>query len=61
MRDCEAREWIQRYKAKLKTSGLIDTNIWWQEHLTVMRKIRGESGILDLKRRMNEQQKKDKK
>ena len=61
MRNCEAREWIRRYKEKLRTIGFPDTNIWWQEHLTVMQKIRGESAILDLKRRMNEQQKKDKK
>ncbi len=57
MRDCEAREWIQRYKAKAKTIGLTATATWWQEHLTVMQKIRGESATLDLRRRMTEQQK----
>ena len=58
MRNCEAREWIRRYKEKAKTIGLTATATWWQEHLTVMQKIRGESAILDLRRRMTEQQKK---
>ena len=61
MRNCEARDWIRRYKEKAKTIGLIATATWWQEQITVMQKIRGESAILDLKRRMNEQQKKEKK
>jgi len=60
MRNCEAREWIRRYKDKAKTIGLKQASDWWQEHLVVMQKIRGESAILDLRRRMNEQQKKEK-
>jgi hypothetical protein len=61
MRDCEAREWIRRYKDKAKTIGLKQASDWWQEHLVVMQKIRGESAILDLRRRMTEQQKQEKK
>jgi hypothetical protein len=61
MRNCEAREWIKRYKEKAKTIGLTATATWWQEHLTVMQKIRGESATLDLRRRMTEQQKQEKK
>jgi hypothetical protein len=60
MRNCEAREWIRRYKDKAKTIGLKQASDWWQEHLVVMQKIRGESAILDLRRRMTEQQKKAK-
>lgn len=57
MRNCEAREWIKRYKAKAKTIGSKAAFDWWQEQLTVMQKIRGESATLDLRRRMTEQQK----
>lgn len=57
MRNCEAREWIRRYKDKAKMIGLKQASDWWQEHLVVMQKIRGESAILDLRRRMTEQQK----
>lgn len=61
MRDCEAREWIRRYKEKALTSGAIEARNWWQDHLEVMQRIRGESATLDLRRRMTEQQKKTKK
>ena len=60
MRDCEAREWIKRFRAKAKMSGYKEASNWWQEHLEVMRRIRGESAILDLRRRMTEQQKQEK-
>ena len=61
MRNCEAREWIRRYKEKARTIGLTATATWWQEHLEVIQKIRGESATLDLRRRMTEQQKQEKK
>jgi len=60
MRDCEAREWIKRYKEKVRTIGATGAANWWQDHLTVMVKIRGESATLDLRRRMTEQQRKNK-
>jgi len=61
MKDCEAREWIKRFNAKVKTSGYVIASNWWQDHLGAMQRIRGESATLDLRRRMNEQKKKDKK
>ena len=61
MRDCEAREWIKRYKEKALTIGASGAANWWQDHSTAMQKIRGESATLDLRRRMTEQQKKAKK
>lgn len=57
MRDCEAREWIKRYKDKAKTIGATGASNWWQDHLTAMERIRGESATLDLRRRMTEQKK----
>ena len=53
MRDCEAREWIRRYREKASTNGAIEASNWWQNHLEAMRRIRGESAILDLRQRMN--------
>lgn len=61
MRDCEAREWIKRYREKASTSGAIEASNWWQHHLEQMQRIRGEFATLDLRRRMTEQQKKAKK
>ena len=61
MRDCEAREWIKRYKEKARMTSAIEASNWWQDHLEHMRRIRGESATLDLRRRMTEQQKKAKK
>lgn len=61
MRDCEAREWIKRYKEKALTIGASGAANWWQDHLMAMQKIRGEFATLDLRRRMTEQQKKAKK
>ena len=60
MKDCEAREWVKRFKEKVKTIGYAAASSWWQEHLSVMQRIRGESATLDLRRRMTEQQKKAK-
>ena len=53
MRDCEAREWIRRYREKASTNGAIEASNWWQNHLEAMRRIRGESATLDLRQRMN--------
>ena len=61
MRNCEAREWIRRYKDKAKMIGATAASNWWQDQLTALQKIRGESATLDLRRRMTEQQKQEKK
>jgi hypothetical protein len=53
MQDCEAREWIKRYREKASTIGAIAASNWWQNHLEAMRRIRGESATLDLRQRMN--------
>jgi hypothetical protein len=57
MKNCEAREWINRYKDKARMTSAIEASNWWQDHLEHMRRIRGESATLDLRRRMTEQQK----
>ncbi len=58
-KDCEAREWTRRYMAKKQTIGSKKALLWWQGVLLDMQRIRGESAILDLRQRMNNQ--KDKK
>ena len=60
MRNCEAREWIRRYKVKVKTIGSSAASIWWQENVMALQKIRGEFATSDLRRRMTEQQKQEK-
>jgi hypothetical protein len=55
LKDCEAREWIKRRKEKMRTVGSTEALQWWQDHLTVMEKIRGASATLDLRQRIKRQ------
>jgi hypothetical protein len=55
MRDCEAREWIRRYKEKVSTIGSVKAASWWTEVLLDLQRIRGESATLDLRQRMRKQ------
>jgi hypothetical protein len=52
-KDCEAREWTRRYKAKRQTIGSSKALLWWQGVLLDLQRIRGESDTLDLRQRMN--------
>jgi len=53
MRDCEAREWIARYRAKQKQAGRVAAWTWWQDTLADISKRRGEKAAEDLRQRMN--------
>jgi hypothetical protein len=55
MKNCEAREWIRRYKEKTSKHGSSAAAAWWAEMLEGLRKIRGESATLDLRQRMKAQ------
>lgn len=55
MRELEAAEWIKRRKEKMRTVGSTEALQWWQDHLTVMEKIRGASATLDLRQRIKRQ------
>ena len=57
MRDCEAREWIKRYREVASTSGGAQARLWWQQTAERIEKRRGPEALADLKRRMNEQRK----
>ena len=55
MKECEAREWIRRYKQKASTHGSSAAAAWWTGVLLDLQKIRGESATLDLRKRMRKQ------
>jgi len=59
LKDCEAREWIRRFKKKALEEGRGEAQYWWQQTLADIAKKRGQAAADDLKKRMNEQ--KDKK
>jgi len=53
MRECEAREWMDRYHRKVKEVGVNLARSWWGKVLYDIRRIRGDEAVLDLKQRMN--------
>ena len=55
MRDCEAREWLKRYREVASTSGGAQARQWWQQVCEGIEKRRGTDALNDLRRRMNEQ------
>jgi hypothetical protein len=55
MKNCEAREWIRRYKEKASTHGSSAAAAWWTGVLSDLQRIRGESATLDLRQRMKAQ------
>lgn len=53
MRDCEAREWLRRYRDKVNALGHYDARQWWRDTIADIEKKRGKSAADDLKDRMN--------
>ena len=53
MRECEAREWMDRYRQKVKEVGVNSARSWWDKVLYDIRRIRGDDAVLDLRQRMN--------
>lgn len=45
MRECEAREWIQRYKAKVREVGKPMAQHWWEVMKAGIAKVRGKDGL----------------
>ena len=54
MKTMEAREWMQRYRKKVKDLGKMNASGWWQQVLLDIGKKRGLSAVNDLRRKMNE-------
>jgi len=54
LRQCEAREWIKRYRKKVREKGKAEAWAWWQKTLSDLVKKRGTKAVEELQRRMNE-------
>ena len=57
MRTMEAREWVQRYRKKVKDLGKIKALAWWSQVYSQIEKRRGSAAADDLRKRMNETRK----
>ena len=55
MKQCEAREWINRYEKKAIEQGSGNAQFWWQGVKRDITKRRGEQACNDLVRRMQEE------
>jgi hypothetical protein len=53
MRTMEAREWVQRYRKKVKDLGKIKASVWWSQVCSEIEKQRGSAAAADLRKRMN--------
>ena len=53
----EARDWVKRYRKKIKEEGKAEALAWWQKTLSDVVKRRGQKAADDLRKRMNESSK----
>jgi len=53
MKQCEAREWIRRFRQKIGEAGAVNAQSWWVAVCSDIERIRGADALADLKRRMN--------
>jgi hypothetical protein len=54
LRQTEARDWIKRYRKKIREEGKAEALAWWHQILSDLVKRRGQKAVDDLRRRMNE-------
>jgi hypothetical protein len=52
--ECEAREWIQRYRNKVREEGKQEARAWWEVTFQKIAKKRGEPAAQALRAKMNE-------
>jgi gamma-glutamyl:cysteine ligase YbdK (ATP-grasp superfamily) len=50
----EVKDWIKRYKKKIREEGKAEALAWWQKTLSDVVKRRGQKAADDLRKRMNE-------
>ena len=55
MRRMEAREWIRRYREKVKTDGQMQARGWWDGVIGDIEKIRGKEAATELRYWMNQE------
>ena len=53
MRECEAREWLARWKAIQTEKGLAPANAWWADMIQKIERSRGPGAALTLRNDMN--------
>ena len=56
MKQCEAREWISRYKKKTIELGFGNAQLWWAKVKSDIEKRRGTQAMQDLVNRMKKEQ-----
>ena len=54
LRQMEAREWVARYRKKVKDLGKIKASAWWSQVYSEIERRRGSAAAADLRKRMNE-------
>jgi hypothetical protein len=59
LRQCEAREWIKRYRKKAMEEGKTKALDWWSRNLEKLTKKRGQHAADDLRKRMNDETRKE--
>jgi hypothetical protein len=55
MRRTEAREWVQRYRAKASEDGAAAAQVWWAGIISAIERKRGIDSATELRRLMNEE------
>ena len=55
MKNCEAREWIARYKRKTGEVGPVAARSWWLQVCDDIERRRGQAALDDLRQRMNKE------
>jgi hypothetical protein len=51
----EAKDWIKRYRKKIREEGKAEASAWWQRISSDLVKKRGQSAVDDLRKRMNDE------
>ncbi len=57
--ECEAREWVARYKIRAMEYGRGEARAWWDDVCKDIEKKRGKKALDELKRMMNEESSKN--
>ena len=55
LKQCEAREWIKRYKKKIGEVGSVSARSWWEGVKEDIARRRGKPALEDLVKRMNKE------
>ena len=59
LRQSEARDWVKRYRKKIKEEGKAEAYAWWHKTLSDLVKKRGQAAVDDLRKRMNDESSKN--